>query len=316
MADSDYGKNELPAKERALAGNSLAILEDTRFNPDNFYLPYDDDISVSGFITIPAGSFMMGGKDEEDTDWLGNKITPHEVRLSEYAIGKYPVTVAQYKAFLADSGHPADESWKKWNRYDNHPVVLVSWDDAVAYCRWLTEKLKDRGWKIRLPTEAEWEYAARGMDGRIYAWGDDADTDKANYNMVIGTTSSIGCFIYGNSPYHISDMTGNVWEWCADIYDGEAYKKPICDDPIYMGDSFSCIYAVNTSDIYADQRARRVLRGGELGLRTGERPLCLPAQLLARQSVLQRGLSPSEDSFNFWFFYLFTFLQVFAFCFW
>ncbi|MDM8550094.1 formylglycine-generating enzyme family protein [Desulfobacterales bacterium HSG2] len=94
----------------------------------------------------------------------------------------------------------------------------MSWHDAAAYCEWLTGKLKDRGWKIQLPTEAQWEKAARGIDGRIYPWGDEADPDKANYEWKIDTTSTVGCFPAGAGPYDCLDMAGNVWEWCRDWY--------------------------------------------------------------------------------------------------
>ena len=91
----------------------------------------------------------------------------------------------------------------------------------MDYCKWLTQRLQEKGrnWQIRLPTEAQWEMAARGNDGRIYPWGDAADTDKANYDDTgIGTTSAVGCFPKGISPYGIADMAGNVLEWCHDYW--------------------------------------------------------------------------------------------------
>jgi formylglycine-generating enzyme required for sulfatase activity len=126
--------------------------------------------------------------------------------------------------------------------------VAVSWYEALAFCRWLTEQLRERGeldheHVISLPTEPQWEKAARGTDGRIYPWGDDPDPDRANYDDTgVGATSAVGCFPRGASPYGVLDLSGNVWEWCLTKLEND-YHDYVQDDNL-EGDS------------------RRVLRGG------------------------------------------------------
>ena len=146
-------------------------------------------------MRIPAGPFKMGTTQRQaemvikefpdSKPWINDEQPQHTVDLGEYAIGKYPVTNREYQVFIQESGHPAPPGWNGSEYPENtasHPVVNVSWDDAVAYCTWLSEKT---GKKYRLPTEAEWEKAARGSDGRIYPWGDDFDPDKANIRRKI-----------------------------------------------------------------------------------------------------------------------------------
>jgi len=204
----------LKSTERIVSGNLLGKIGDPRFNPEYWYLPDDPCL---GFIEIPAGPFMMGSDKREDKDAFDSECPQHEVTLSHYEMGRYPVTEAQFRVFIKESGYDAGDEWERG--LESHPVVNVSWYDAKAYCEWLTEKLKDRGWVIRLPTEAEWEKAARGTDRRIYPWGNKPDPDKSNYDETnIGITSPVGSFPGGASPYGILDMSGNVLEWCLDRY--------------------------------------------------------------------------------------------------
>lgn len=220
----------LEHKERVEAGNVLAKLGDPRFNPDIWHLPDDEEL---GFVRIEAEKFLMGSDTDED-----DEFPQHEVKLSEYWIAKYPVTVMQFRAFMKDTYFEAAKEWHEYNKTENHPVVYVSWHEAVKYCEWLTGKLKEKGyeWKIHLPTEAQWEKAARGTDGRIWPWGDEFDAEKLNCDATgIHTTSPVGCFPGGASPYSIMDMAGNVWEWCKDKCDYNLEKHIVVTDTYENG---------------------------------------------------------------------------------
>jgi len=194
-----------PLPVRLAAGETLAYLGDPR--------DFDE------MVEIPAGEFLYGEEKKP-------------VYLESFRIGKYPVTNAQYKRFLdANPKHRVpyrDTNWARPYNWDqekrtypegkaNHPVVLVSWDDAQAYCDWLA---KARGQPFRLPTEQEWEKAARGNDGREWPWGDAFSSEKANTaESGIGGTTPVGCYPDGASPSGCFDMVGNVWEWAASNYD-------------------------------------------------------------------------------------------------
>jgi formylglycine-generating enzyme required for sulfatase activity len=168
------------------------------------------------------------------------------------------VSVAQFRAFVRESGHETQGAWEGHSSLENHPVVAANWYDARAYCEWLTERLqgweetpeplanflREEGWQVRLPTEAEWEKAARGTDGYIYPWGNKPNPNRANYEDTgISGTSAVGCFSGGGSPYGIQDVSGNVWEWCRSLF------KPYPYDPI---DGREHLWAEGS----------RVLRGG------------------------------------------------------
>ncbi|MBN1641156.1 MAG: SUMF1/EgtB/PvdO family nonheme iron enzyme [Anaerolineae bacterium] len=256
----------LPASARVQAGDDLARLGDPRPGVGL----RRDSVPDIAWCEAPAGPFTMGSGDVDEMAYTREK-PQHDADLPAFRIAKYPVTVAQYDAFVRDGGY--SDTWRAcwteagwaWkgdrtapDRYGgpfdlpNHPVVMVSWYEAIAFCRWLTVRLRDAGELaadevVTLPREAQWEKAARGTDGRIYPWGDAFDAGKANTAETgIGSTSAVGCFPAGVSPCGSLDMAGNVWEWCRTAWQG-SYEA-------YVDDS------VSVGDLAGD--APRVLRGG------------------------------------------------------
>jgi formylglycine-generating enzyme required for sulfatase activity len=249
---------------RAAAGSALAQLGDLRFRADRFWLP---DEELLGFIRVEAGAFTMGTNPRMDPDAAYVGQPRHRVELPKYYIARYPVTVAQFEAFVVDSGFkpPYADSIRG---IPNHPVVFVSFVDALAYCEWLTDKLKGaewtpsllrehlaRTWAIMLPTEAEWEKAARGRDGRVYPWGNEFDPSKANVEATgLGTTSPVGMFPEGAAPCGALDMSGNVWEWTRSFW-GDGATTTEDGNPFDPMD-------VNRQTIQAPDSVQRVVRGG------------------------------------------------------
>lgn len=222
---------ELLPPERAVAGRDLAQLGDHRpgVGLNRRGLPDID------WVEIPEGEFIFGDTSE------GNG--PHVVNLPDFYLSRFPITYAQFEAFVhsggySNSAHWTPEGWEwkddranpdfGWNNPHwhlfNHPVIGINWYEADAFCRWLTTLT---GCEIRLPTEQEWEKSARGTDGRLYPWGNDYTSGHANVNELIegagpfylGRTSPVGIYTMGASPYGLVDMCGNVWEWCATSWD-------------------------------------------------------------------------------------------------
>ena len=182
----------------------------------------------------------------------------HRVHLSEFFVGRFAVTNDEYARFVRATGYPAPSLrdlpliasggrdlifkelaapyvWQDNNPpagHGSHPVVLVSFDDAMAYCRWLSEAI---GRVARLPTEAEWEKAARGgVEGRRYPWGDDIDASRANFLEDPSAKRQRGTRSTGTYPpnaFGLCDVTGNVWEWVSDWYGGEYYGGGDMNDP-------------------------------------------------------------------------------------
>ncbi|MGO8672100.1 MAG: SUMF1/EgtB/PvdO family nonheme iron enzyme [Capsulimonadaceae bacterium] len=166
-------------------------------------------------VYIPAGEFTMGSDDDHSNDC---EKPAHKVYLDGYYIYKNLVTVAQYKKFCAATSRamPTEPSWG-WDK-DDYPMVNVTWDGATAYAQWAGTSL---------PTEAQWEKAARGTDGRAYPWGNDWDAARCanSVGSSLSSPTSVGSFSIGASPYGVLDMAGNVWEWCSDWFGVDYYSS-------------------------------------------------------------------------------------------
>ena len=216
--------------------------------------------NLDNMVLIPEGEFVMGSDDEES---FGDEHPIHNVFLDAFYIDQFPVTNAQYKEFIDENSqwgiHDIPEKYcdvdylKHWQGSGHrkseadHPVINVSWYAAMAYAQW-------RG--KRLPTEAEWEKAARGgVNGKKYPWGDVADSTKANYDWNVGGTSSVGEYL--PNGYDLYDMCGNVWEWCLDAYHVGNATNSSPRNPISGANTIDWI--VNH---YLDVESNRVLRGG------------------------------------------------------
>ena len=175
-------------------------------------------------ILVPAGTFMMGSS-VGDSD----ELPMHPVYVNAFLMDKHQVSVGYYARFLDATGHDAPPEWSIMNRsqHQNRPVINVDWVDAHAYCHWAGK---------RQPTEAEWEKAARGTDGRTYPWGNEHPTKfYANLNQEHWNNhdalAPVGAFEEGKSPYGIYGMAGNVWEWVGDWYAPDYYKSSPPQNP-------------------------------------------------------------------------------------
>jgi formylglycine-generating enzyme required for sulfatase activity len=187
------------------------------------------EMIVPPLCTVPAGEFLMGSDPKRDRDAGNGEKPQHPVMLDAFQIGRYPVTVAEYacavraKAISKPWGNQRSEmDWQAQLDGLDHPVVYVSWPDAVAYARWLAQ-MTGQPW--RLPSEAEWEKAARGTDGRIYPWGDAFDETRLDdIGIVVRPTIPVGSYPTGASPYGAHDMVGTVEEWTSSLYKRYPYR--------------------------------------------------------------------------------------------
>jgi formylglycine-generating enzyme required for sulfatase activity len=233
-----------------------------RFRTDMWSLP---DEPLLGFVEIPAGQFTMGSDKRQDPNAPDRELPQHKVDLPRYYIARYEVTMAQFRAFIQASGYP----WRTTQAQDGQadlPVFNVSWHDAVAYATWLDKSLREsrttppgmrailsaggQVCRVTLPSEAEWEKAARGIDARVYPWGEKFDSARANVDSSRkGAPTAVGSYPDGASPYGVLDMSGNVWEWTRSLF----------------GRDFGYPYDPNDSrreDLKAPDTAARVVRGG------------------------------------------------------
>ena len=288
---------KFPSRERVLAGDNLARLGDPR--------PEVTSLEGMQFCYVPEGSFILGSNKEEDSDAYEDESPQEELTLPAFYISRFPVTNGQFRGFVEAGGYEAkeywtDDGWEWKNEKDvlgprvfdspynlpNHPVVGVSWYETLAFTRWLDGVWKEQGVlpegvEVKLPSEAQWEKAARGglvipvgpmilsikelskhipalkdnlNPKHIYPWGDKPDTNCANYSDTgIGATSAVGCFPAGASPYGCEEMSGNVWEWTRSNW-GKNWSKPDFKYPDKTDDG--------RENLNASKEVSRVLRGG------------------------------------------------------
>jgi formylglycine-generating enzyme required for sulfatase activity len=223
-------------------------------------------------VLVPAGEFMMGSNDYDDEKPI------HRVSLDDYYIDKYEVTTTRYAAFLQATSRATPSSWNEASQVSDgeRPVIGVDWNDADAYCRYYGK---------RLPTEAEWEKAARGADGRKYPWGNEKPTSRhTNFNKCCdwkgyATLTAVTEHDAGKSPYGAYDMAGNVWEWTADWYDKTYYQSSPDRNPtgpssgsykVSRGGSWS----LDMNNVRAANRGsfHPTLQGNFLGVRCAKTP--------------------------------------------
>jgi formylglycine-generating enzyme required for sulfatase activity len=199
---------------------------------------------IMEFVRVPQGEFLMGSDAKNDPNCQADEMPQRKVWLDEYWMGRYPVTCAQYAAFLQATQGSVNRTWGVYQkerlllRIEMQPVMKVSWQEAVDFCVWASEVLKPL--ELRLPSEAEWEKAARGTDGRIFPWGNqwDALRCKCTISYEDFELSMVGKYSpQGDSPYGCADMSGLVDEWCVDWYYKDSYKFLPNRNPLMSIDS-------------------------------------------------------------------------------
>lgn len=206
-----------------LADRTEPRIEPSRFTANEWRMPED---ALLGFVAIPAGSFTMGSDPAVDRAAYDNERwstdrRQGEVSLPAFYIGRFEVTVAQFAAFVNNTQRQVDNAALQGKA--DHPVTNIAWPEAIAYAQWLEAQWRDSpqtsaelrallndGWHLNLPSEAQWEKAARGGDARIYPWGNSIDPGKANFNR--SGKAEVGAFDCETCAFGLSDMSGNVWE--------------------------------------------------------------------------------------------------------
>ncbi|MDL2079816.1 SUMF1/EgtB/PvdO family nonheme iron enzyme [Streptomyces sp. GXMU-J15] len=244
-----------PLPERLAAGGILALIGDPRIT------------DIPAVCEVPGGTVEIGLPESEidavvgrwahvgvEREWIQKEVPAHQVHLDPYRIATYPVTNREYYTFLRDTGHPARPTTWYLGAYPydraNHPVAGIQPADADAYAAWLARRT-GRPW--RLPTEAEWEYAAAGPDRLAHPWGNTFDPEAANTRETgVHTTTPVGAFPAGRSPFGALDMGGNVEEYVSDAY------RP------YPGGPFVPDHLVQTMGTYRVARGGSFARFGDL----------------------------------------------------
>ncbi|MDE1917155.1 MAG: SUMF1/EgtB/PvdO family nonheme iron enzyme [Sphingomonadales bacterium] len=227
---------------RIAAGNLLALDGDPRIDPLN-----------PEMIEIAGGQVSMGLPADKveavlerharlglSRDWIEKEVPRHNLELAPYRLARYPVTNSEYRLFLLETGDEEIPTSWAFRRYPaeraNHPVHTVSARAAQAYCDWLSTR---SGRCMRLPSEAEWEYAAAGPQGREFPWGETFDPAKANTaECGLFDTSPVGAFIGGESPFGLCDMGGNVEEYVTDAYGAYPGGAEVRDDLVALHGSY------------------------------------------------------------------------------
>ena len=238
-----------------IEGRSTAMEALVRAGAGYWTLPY----GMPEWVEVPAGEFWMGtreedverlaGGDKDLRDWFKREVPQHSVHLPAFYISRVPITNAQYHLFVEAAGHKPPEGWEEGRPprgKESHPVVSVSWHDALAYCRWLEEQLQVSGSELRVWRDGQLETwnmqpetlvrppaqrggvgkggAGRPRSERAYPWGDAFDAARCNSGELgLGDTTPVGIFPGGASPYGVLDMAGNVWEWTCSVYQGYPY---------------------------------------------------------------------------------------------
>lgn len=246
--------------ERRKLGDALAALGDPRFSAQHWFLPDDDSL---GFEEVPGGEFLMG-----------QDAMP--VNLPTFYIARFQTTQAQYRAYVEDVGLTVEHA-ECLAGPDNRPVVWVNWYEAIEYSRWLEQRLT--GWAkkilgeapgktarpmleglangsltVTLPSEAEWEKAARGIRGGTYPWGEGIGVHQANFkDAALESTVAVGSYPEGKSPFGMFDASGNAWDWLRTIW-GRTLEEPIFSDPYDADDG--------REDLGAGPDMLRCMRGG------------------------------------------------------
>jgi formylglycine-generating enzyme required for sulfatase activity len=229
-----------PVVEEEIEASPAAATEPNSEMPTEPVAEPDVAEVPEGMVLIPATVYMMGCDPEHNNGYNcpNDELPQHKVSLSAYAIDVYEVTNAQYAACVAAGGcavpivsaSKTRDDYYQNPEYANFPMINVKWEQAQAYCTWAGK---------RLPTEAEWELAARGTTPKAYPWGDEApDCSKANVyhnatmSACVGDTVAVGSYPEGASEFGVMDMTGNVWEWVADSYIEDFYSVSPTENPL------------------------------------------------------------------------------------